>query len=148
MCVELLIQRKANVNVSEKGTPYDCPLVYVTSVLKNNDVFIFPSLSLSLSRAHSFSLYISLSLSLSLYLLRIRVTQTKTLRGFTPLHFTYQQHCEDIIKILKNAKADVTAKSALGQAPGGKGSGLGSELEIVRPFYGETTKGKKSSIPP
>ena len=137
MCVELLIQRKANVNVSEKGTPYDCPLVYVTSVLKNNDVFIFPSLSLSLSLPLSHTLFLSLyiSLSLSLYLLRIRVTQTKTLRGFTPLHFTYQQHCEDIIKILKNAKADVTAKSALGQAPGSKGSGLGSELEIVRPFY-------------
>ena len=107
-------------------------------------MYLFSLLSLSLSLALS----LALSLSLSLSLLRIRATQAKTLRGFTPLHFAYQQHCEDIIKILKNAKADVTAKSALGQAPGGKGSGLGSELEIVRPFYGETTKGKKSSIPP
>jgi len=72
----------------------------------------------------------------------------KTLRGFTPLHFAYQQHTDEIIKHLIDGKADVTAKSALGQAPGSKGAGLGSELEILKPFYGETTKGKKSSIPP
>ena len=114
--------------------------------LQINGLFVCPSvwfslpLSLSLSRTHS--------LTHSLTHFRIRTPQAKTLRGFTPLHFAYQQHTEEIIKHLIAGKADVTAKSALGQAPGSKGAGLGSELEILKPFYGETTKGKKSSIPP
>lgn len=59
----------------------------------------------------------------------------KTLRGFTPLHFAYQQHDKEIIDILLKSGADACAKSSLGQAPGAKGEGLGSELEIEKPFY-------------
>lgn len=59
----------------------------------------------------------------------------QTLRGFTPLHFAYQQHCKEIVKELLAAKADPCAKSSMGQAPGAKGAGLGSELEITKPFY-------------
>ena len=63
------------------------------------------------------------------------ITQAQTLRGFTPLHFAYQQHCEDVVAKLLAAKADPSAKSSMGQAPGGKGSGLGSEIEILKPYF-------------
>lgn len=61
--------------------------------------------------------------------------QAQTLRGFTPLHFAYQQHNDAIISMLLAAKADPTAKSAMGQAPGTKDAGLGSGLEILKPYY-------------
>ena len=42
---------------------------------------------------------------------------------------------EDIINMLKEAGGDVKVKSAMGQRPGGKGHGLGSEFEISHPFF-------------
>lgn len=59
----------------------------------------------------------------------------QTLRGFTPLHFAMQHGYEDIVTILTRAGADVKMCSSMGQRPGGKGMGLGSEFEITNPFY-------------
>lgn len=59
----------------------------------------------------------------------------QTLRGFTPMHFAMQHGYEDIIALLKDHGADLKVMSSMGQRPGGKGLGLGSEFEIKTPFY-------------
>jgi hypothetical protein len=39
------------------------------------------------------------------------------------------------VQLLKEYGADMLAQSAMGQRPGGKGQGLGSEFEIKTPFF-------------
>ena len=41
----------------------------------------------------------------------------------------------DIVLLLKKHGGNVLLKSSMGQMPGGKGSGLGSEFDIKTPFY-------------
>eukprot|EP00750_Incisomonas_marina_P024818 INCI5150.1.p1 GENE.INCI5150.1~~INCI5150.1.p1 ORF type:complete len:228 (-),score=59.44 INCI5150.1:88-771(-) len=59
----------------------------------------------------------------------------QTLRGFSPMHFAMQHGYADIVLLLKKHGGNVLLKSSMGQMPGGKGSGLGSEFDIKTPFY-------------
>mgnify|MGYP006883477101 CR=1 FL=1 len=45
---------------------------------------------------------------------------------------------EDIILLLKKHGGDLKITSSMGQRPGGKGLGLGSEFDIKTPFYEST----------
>jgi hypothetical protein len=42
---------------------------------------------------------------------------------------------DDIAELLKQHGGNPLLKSAMGQMPGGRGKGLGSEFEIKTPFF-------------